>query len=64
MDATRYKGYYIKLRITEDADVIAVLDDVKNRQGYIRDLIRKDIVTLDAAIKRHNEESEDDENKT
>ena len=50
MDATKYKGYYLKLRITEDADVIAVLDAVSNRQGYIRDLIRKDIVTLDEAI--------------
>ena len=64
MDATKYKGYYLKLRLTEDADVIAVLDEVKNRQGYIRDLIRKDIVTLDEAIKHCTEESEDDENKT
>lgn len=47
MDNTRYKGYYIKLRRTEDADVIAALDAVDNRQGYIRDLIRKDIVTID-----------------
>lgn len=62
MDKERYKGYYIKLRRTADADVIAALDAVDNRQGYIRDLIRKDIVTLDEAI--CNDESEDYENKT
>lgn len=59
MDKERYKGYYIKLRRTADADVIAALDAVDNRQGYIRDLIRKDIVTLDEAIKHCTEESED-----
>ena len=47
MDKERYKGYYIKLRRTADADVIAALDAVDNRQGYIRDLIRKDMAQED-----------------
>lgn len=56
MNATKYKGYYLKLRLTEDADVIAVLDEVKNRQGYIRDLIRKDMVTIDDMAKEVSDE--------
>lgn len=47
MDNTRYKGYYIKLRRTEDADVIAALDAVDNRQDYIRHLVRDDMAQED-----------------
>ena len=43
MDKERYKGYYIKLRRTADADVIAALDAVDNRQDYIRRLVRDDM---------------------
>ena len=60
MDATKYKGYYLKLRITEDADVIAVLDAVSNRQGYIRDLIRKDIYDVDDLIRKDMEGAKDE----
>lgn len=60
MDKTMYKGYYLKLRITEDADVIAVLDAVKNRQGYIRDLIRKDIYDVDDLIHKDMEDAKNE----
>lgn len=60
MNATKYKGYYLKLRLTEDADVIAVLDAVKNRQGYIRDLIRKDIYDVDDLIRKEMEGAKDE----
>ena len=43
MKKLNYKGYYIKLNINDDADVIQRLDEQKNRQGYIRELIRTDI---------------------
>ena len=43
MKKMNYKGYYIKLNINDDADIIERLDHQKNRQGYIRELIRTDI---------------------
>lgn len=48
-DAANTRGVYLKLNITHDADVIAWLeevaqrDPVKGKQGYIKDLIRKDM---------------------
>lgn len=35
----------MKLNLGTDADVIKKLDSVPNKQGYIKDLIRKDIGT-------------------
>ena len=43
MKKLNYKGYYIKLNVNDDADIIERLDHQKNRQGYIRELIRTDI---------------------
>lgn len=37
------KSVIIKLNKTTDADILAKLDAVGNKQGYIKDLIRKDI---------------------
>ena len=34
---------YLKLKLKTDADILEKLDSVKNKQGYIKDLIRKDI---------------------
>ena len=34
---------YIKLNKTHDADILNKLDSVENKQGYVKDLIRKDI---------------------
>ena len=42
-DATHVKGYHIKLHLENDADIIAVLDSVPNRQAYLKGLIRADI---------------------
>ena len=39
-----YKGVYLKLNKTDDKDVIDRLDDQENKQGYIKRLIRDDIV--------------------
>lgn len=33
----------LNLNIKTDADVIAALDAVENKQGYIKELIRKDM---------------------
>lgn len=38
-----YKGLYLKLNKVNDADVIERLDKQKNKQGYIKDLVRTDI---------------------
>ena len=43
MKKLNYKGYYIKLNINDDADIIERLDTKKNRQGYIKELIRTDM---------------------
>lgn len=35
-------GIYLKLNKTTDADIIAKLAAIENKQGYIKNLIRKD----------------------
>lgn len=37
------KGYYLKCHIEHDADIIAALEAQGNKNGYIKELIRKDI---------------------
>lgn len=36
-------GVYLKLNLVHDRDILAKLKRVKNRQGYIKQLIRDDI---------------------
>ena len=38
------KGFYIKLSKTTDADIINRLAGLDNKQGYIKELIRADIL--------------------
>lgn len=42
-DDNNTKRYGFKLNIKSDADIIAKLDSVPNKQDYIRTLIRKDL---------------------
>ena len=42
-DKKNCKVYTIKLTRSTDADIIEKLDSVENRQGYIKDLIRRDL---------------------
>lgn len=44
-DAKTKKGVYLKLNINTDADIIEKLASVGNVQGYIKELIRKDMGT-------------------
>ena len=37
------KRYAIELNIKTDSDIIKALDSVPNKQGYIKELIKKDI---------------------
>ena len=37
------RGFHLKLHIVHDADIIAALDAQENKNGYIKDLIRRDI---------------------
>lgn len=37
------RGIYLKLNLRTDADILARLDKVGNKQGYIKELIRRDI---------------------
>ena len=43
MTRTEHVGVYLKLNKAADGDVIDRLQKQKNRQGYIKDLIRTDI---------------------
>ena len=42
-------GVYLKLNIETDADILAKLETVENRQGYIKSLIRADMAKEGAA---------------
>ena len=42
-DKKNTKQFMMKLNLKYDADIIDKLESVKNRQGYIKDLIRNDI---------------------
>ena len=42
-DAVNTKRVYIKLNKKTDADILEWLDKVGNKQGYIKELIRKEI---------------------
>jgi hypothetical protein len=42
-DKKNCKVYAIKLTRSTDADIIEKLDSVENRQGYIKELIRRDL---------------------
>ncbi|MBR5970570.1 MAG: nucleotidyltransferase domain-containing protein [Lachnospiraceae bacterium] len=42
-DKTHTRSVLLKLNLTTDADILLRLDEVNNRQGYIKSLIRKDV---------------------
>lgn len=42
-DAKATKQIKLKLNITSDKDILDKLDQMDNKQGYIKELIRKDI---------------------
>lgn len=42
-DAKATKLITMKLNLKTDKDILDKLDEVENKQGYIKDLIRKDI---------------------
>lgn len=40
-DQSNTKRYYLKLNIKTDADIIAKLDSVENKQAFIKECLRK-----------------------
>ena len=42
-DKANTKQIMLKLNLKTDADILDQLDSVENKQGYIKDLIRKDL---------------------
>ena len=42
-DKSNTKSIFLKLNIKTDADVLKHLETVRNKQGYIKELIRKDM---------------------
>ena len=56
-DKKNTKGFYIKLNKKTDSDIIALLSDVTNKQGYIKALIRRDLsAKLGSELYRYFEE--------
>ena len=43
-DAKSTRQIMLKLNVNTDADILKKLDSVENRQGYIKGLIRDDII--------------------
>lgn len=41
--AANTKAYVIRLNLNTDADIIQKLEQVNNKQGYIKNLIRSDL---------------------
>lgn len=52
-DKSHTTGIYLKLNIETDKDIIEHLNSQKNRQGYIKDLIKADINKQKHPLKRH-----------
>ncbi|MBQ9708795.1 MAG: nucleotidyltransferase domain-containing protein [Firmicutes bacterium] len=42
-DKTHTKSVLFKFNLTSDADILLRLEEVDNRQGYIKELIRRDV---------------------
>lgn len=42
-DKEHTRGIYLKLNITTDAEILQKLDEVENKQAYIKNLILEDI---------------------
>ena len=38
------KGFYLKLNKEKDSDIISWMDSQNNKQGYLKELIRADIL--------------------
>lgn len=36
------KGFYLRLNLKSDADIIKHLESIENKQGYVKELIRMD----------------------
>ena len=49
-DKTHTRSILFKLNQTSDADILAKLDDVGNKQGYVKELIRRDIRGYDPVL--------------
>jgi hypothetical protein len=45
-DKKNTKQMVLKLNLNTDADILAHLETLQNKQGYIKDLIRKDLESL------------------
>ena len=49
-DRENTKRVYIKLNKNTDSDILAYLDSKQNKQGYIKELIRKDMKPRQASF--------------
>ena len=49
-DKNHTKSILLKLNLTSDADILAKLNDMDNKQGYVKELIRRDILGIDEVL--------------
>lgn len=54
-DKVNTKSIFLKLNIKTDADVLQYLETVGNKQGYIKELIRKDMNGSEASAAPKNQ---------
>ena len=45
------KGFYIRLSLEKDADIIKHLASKDNKQGYVKQLIRNDMVYSEMVVR-------------
>ena len=45
-DKANTKSILLKLNLKTDSDILERLEEVGNKQGYIKELIRRDIIEL------------------
>lgn len=67
MKNSTHHGVYLKLHQINDRDIIERLDEQKNKQGYIKRLIREDTAFehfCDEAFKEEVKDGNEQEGKT
>jgi len=63
MKNSTHHGVYLKLHQVSDKDIIERLNDQKNKQGYIKRLIREDVAFENFVSEAFKKEGEDNGNQ-
>ena len=64
MKNSTHHGVYLKLHQVNDKDIIERLDEQKNKQGYIKRLIREDVAFENFASEAFKKEGDENGNQS